>query len=244
MKCVTSVVVLTLTVGIGTFGAEVLPKNCVESQLLDLLSAWRKGGLSSQLPSLEAIPIPSVDGMYEGFGIKIRYRTGDMKLAGVTNFTVEELSVSATDLRASTTLQFPLLTLTADNYSLKGRAYVMYSLKGSGFMKVTFQNVKVTVGTQLVPKGAAIQVDDVILSFSVTRIQVDLADSSWPINKVLNTSAMQIVEQYRSDLVTVAKGMLKQVINDYLVTTTSSQLLDIAGKDYCTSSLPTTLILS
>ncbi|KAJ8733936.1 hypothetical protein PYW07_014487 [Mythimna separata] len=245
MKCVISVVVIfALAVGIPIFGAEVLPKNCIESQVLDLLTTWRNGDLSSQFPSLEVIRIPSVDGVYEGFGIKITYTTGDMQLAGVKNFTVEELSVSATDLRASTTLHFPMLTLTAENYSLKGRAYVMYSLKGSGFMKATFQNVKVTVGTQLVPKGTDMQVGDVNLSFSVTSIQVDLADSSWPINRVLNTSAMQIVEQHRSELVTAAKGLLKQAINDFLATTTSSQLLDIAGKDYCTSSLPTTLVLS
>ena len=41
-----------------------------------------------------------------------------MQLAGVNNFTVEELTVSARDLAASTTVQFPLLTLTAGRYSV------------------------------------------------------------------------------------------------------------------------------
>uniref|UniRef100_A0A2A4JCI8 Uncharacterized protein n=1 Tax=Heliothis virescens TaxID=7102 RepID=A0A2A4JCI8_HELVI len=230
---------LTLAVGLGTLAAEVNPKNCLEAQVLDLLSKWQNGdeGITSSVPSLENISLKSVDGVFEGFGIRISYTTGEMQLRGVNNFTVEQLSVSTSNLEASTTLHFPLLSLTADQYNLQGRAYLMYSLKGTGLMNATFQNVEVSVGSKLVTNNTVMQVDDVNLNFSVGSIKVDLANSSWPINKVLNSSAMKIVENHRQEIVSAAKDMLKQVVNDYLATMTSSQLLSIAANDYCSFSL-------
>ncbi|KAF9799321.1 hypothetical protein SFRURICE_000829 [Spodoptera frugiperda] len=234
----------------------VVAKNCIEEQILDALAKWRNGTVSPSMPSLQGIKVNSVDGLYEGFGIKIRYRTGEMKLSGVENFSIEQLSVAAKDLEASATVRFPVLTLTSGqeeyfddlpfpssqknlirfkshrdsksqfaehapngyefpcdlnlklsyNYNLKGRAYVMYHLKGSGRM-----NVK--------------------------NVQIDLEDSSWPINTVLNSNAMQILESYRSEMVVAAKDMLKQAINGHLATTISPQLLNDAGNNLCNLTL-------
>uniref|UniRef100_A0A2H1WUP3 SFRICE_000447 n=1 Tax=Spodoptera frugiperda TaxID=7108 RepID=A0A2H1WUP3_SPOFR len=202
----TFTVILILSIGQKVLGADVLPKNCIEEQILDALAKWRNGTVSPSMPSLQGIKVNSVDGLYEGFGIKIRYRTGEMKLSGVENFSIEQLSVAAKDLEASATVRFPVLTLTSDNYNLKGRAYVMYHLKGSGRM-----NVK--------------------------NVQIDLEDSSWPINTVLNSNAMQILESYRSEMVVAAKDMLKQAINGHLATTISPQLLNDAGNNLCNLTL-------
>lgn len=229
----TFTVILILSIGQKVLGADVLPKNCIEEQILDALAKWRNGTISPSMPSLQGIKVNSVEGLYEGFGIKIRYRTGEMKLSGVENFSIEQLSVAAKDLEASATVRFPVLTLTSDNYNLKGRAYVMYPLKGSGRMKVIFQNTKVTLGTKLVPKGTLYQVEDVNLNFSVKNVQIDLEDSSWPINTVLNSNAMQILESYRSEMVVAAKDMLKQAINGHLATTISPQLLNDVGNNFC-----------
>ncbi|PZC87173.1 hypothetical protein B5X24_HaOG201409 [Helicoverpa armigera] len=165
---------LTLAVVLGSIGAEVNPKNCLEAQVLDLLSKWQNGdeNITSSVPSLENISLKSVDGVYEGFGIRISYTTGEMQLRGVNRLIVEDLSVSTSDLEASTTLHFPLLSLTAEQYNLKGRAYLMYSLKGAGLMNATFQNVKLTVGSKLITNDTVMQVDDVNLNFSVGSIQV------------------------------------------------------------------------
>ncbi|XP_022826074.1 uncharacterized protein LOC111356072 [Spodoptera litura] len=214
-----------------------MTRNCIEEQILGALAKWRNGTIAPSVPLLKGIRINSVEGLYEGFGIKIRYRTGEMKLSGVENFTIEQLSVSAKNLEASGTVRFPVLMLTSDNYNLNGRAYVMYSLKGSGLMKVIFQNTKLTLGTKLVQKGTVYQVEDVNLNFSVKSVQINLEDSSWPINTVLNSNAMQILESYRSEMVAAAKDMLKQAINGHLATTIFPQLLNNAGNNFCTITL-------
>ncbi|CAH0698938.1 unnamed protein product [Spodoptera exigua] len=241
----TLIIIFTLSIGLKVLGADVQPKNCIEEQILDVLTTWRNGTNSSSVPSIQAIRINSLEGLYEGFGIKIRYSTGDMKLSGVDNFFVEQLSVSAKDLEASATVRFPVLTLTSDNYNLKGQAYVFYPLKGSGLMTAIFQNSTVSLGTKLVSNDTVFQIEDVNLTFSVENIQIDLEKSSWPINAVLNSNAMQILERYRSEMVAAAKDMLKQTINDHLATTISPQLLNDAADNFCNltlSAIPISII--
>ncbi|XP_075978779.1 uncharacterized protein LOC142978285 [Anticarsia gemmatalis] len=210
-----------------TYGADIPPNVCVRERLLDLLTKWQKGcKLPFPLPPLNIIEMPSFEGQYSGFGIKVTFVTGEMTLTGVDNFEVQELSASATDvLNATGIVEFPLLTLSADNYNLKGRAYFFYSLKGSGSMFVNFQNVKLTFGISLRSLGTGMKVDNLQLDFSVAGAQVNLADSSWPINKVLNTEGLSIIESYHSTLVDVATEMVNSTLNEYLANVTPEQFL-------------------
>ncbi|XP_026726196.1 uncharacterized protein LOC113492748 [Trichoplusia ni] len=217
-----------------TFGADVLPKTCAEKQVLNFLTEWREGvELPVTLPSLDVIQITSFENVYQGFGIKISYVTGDMKLEGVRNFTVQQLSLSSDYTRASATVRFPLLRLTSDNYTLKGRAYLLYPLSGAGFMNVTFQNVDVTVGITFVSKGGITQAGEINLNLTIGDVKINLANSSWPLNQVLSLRRMEIIEEYRSTFISASKDYLKFELDRVLGNTTTVDTIRTIANNYC-----------
>ncbi|CAH0600329.1 unnamed protein product [Chrysodeixis includens] len=231
----TLIVTCFLTIRSETFGTDVVPKTCAEKQVLDLLTEWRGGvELPLALPSLDVIHIPSFENVYQGFGIKISYVTGDMKLAGVHDFTVPSLSVSPDYSRASITLRFPLLTLTSESYTLKGRAYLLYPLTGAGFLNVTFQNVEVLVGITFVSKQTT-QVKDISLNLSIGDVKIHLSNSSWPLNQVLSLRRMEIIEEYRSTFVTAAKDFMKFEIDRVLGNKITVETMRAIANNYCTN---------
>ncbi|CAB3231404.1 unnamed protein product [Arctia plantaginis] len=226
MNFLNKLVLIVLLIGLSPtiFGTDALTPSCLEDQVLELLRKWQQGDLLTMpLPSLGTIRLQSYEGQYTGYGIKIAYTTGNMNMTGLRNFKVKELSASTDDLfEASGAISIPSLTLNSDNYNLKGNAYVFYSLKGAGFMNVTFENVSLTFSISLAhnanKKDRGIEIDDIQLNYSVDAIRVNLENCSWPVNKVLNAEAKSINENYRSLLVNAATEGLKKSLNSYLIT--------------------------
>lgn len=56
---------------------------------------------------------------------------------------------------------------------------------------------------------------------------MNLENSSWPINKVLNKEGVEIIEGYREEILTAAQKSVMWRLDEYLEHVTPIQLLDM-----------------
>ncbi|CAH2268736.1 uncharacterized protein LOC120623311 [Pararge aegeria] len=213
----------------------VTPTNqLLEKQILSVLNKWREGGVQTNLfplPPLNLININPIDSYYDQRGIKITFSIGDMKLRGLDNFTVEYLKVtqSLDDIRISVKVFVPDLTISSDRYNLKGRAYFLYPLEGFGKMSAMFRNVDASLSVNFANVGdVGIKIDDFILNFSAGSVDVDLENSTWPINHVLNKEGVEIIKNFHEDIVNIVQDYAVPYVNDYLAKVTPREFLKIA----------------
>ncbi|XP_050354176.1 uncharacterized protein LOC126775970 isoform X2 [Nymphalis io] len=153
-----------------------------------------------------------------------------MKLTGLDNFSVEALDIAQTknNLIISATVLIPKLTLYSDTYTLVGRAYYVYSLKGNGAMTIVSRNNVVSINIVFN------NVDDIYtsvsnfsLKYSTSIVEVNLENSSWPINEVLNSEGVNILKSYHENISDIVRDYVVPNANEYLSRVTFKDFLNI-----------------
>ncbi|KAL0895582.1 hypothetical protein ABMA27_011680 [Loxostege sticticalis] len=215
------------------YGIDTTPKNTLEESLLSLLTQWRagdRGPFSFPFPSLDEIKIPAVSGNYEGYGAKISYETTELKLVGLKNFSVASLDASEASLKASGTITIPVLTLSADKYTIQGRALWFIPVNGSGKMRIDFGNNQLTFSIRLRSNSSSTWVDTLQLAFSVGSLKASLENGPAAITTILNNSGVSIIQSNHDAIVKMVRNLILPVINNFLAGLTPEQLLQtIAG---------------
>ncbi|XP_047534532.1 uncharacterized protein LOC125069174 [Vanessa atalanta] len=208
-------------------------ENPLEEQILTLFKKWRKGRLRAglfQLPSLKSINIEKIqESYYEETGIKILFSIGEMKLTGLDNFTVDALDIIRTQnvLNISATIRVPTLTLHSDTYTLVGRAYYVYSLKGKGAMRIISRNNVVSINIVFNNvDDIHTSVSDFSLNYSISMVDGNLENSSWPINNVLNNEGVNILKSYHEYINEKAREYVVPNANEYLSRVTFKDFLN------------------
>ncbi|XP_050354168.1 uncharacterized protein LOC126775970 isoform X1 [Nymphalis io] len=227
-------ILLVFAFAVTISGDKALPNNNLEEQVLTLFNKWQKGKVHTglfQLPSLKSISIEKIqENYYEEMGIKILYAIGKMKLTGLDNFSVEALDIAQTknNLIISATVLIPKLTLYSDTYTLVGRAYYVYSLKGNGAMTIVSRNNVVSINIVFN------NVDDIYtsvsnfsLKYSTSIVEVNLENSSWPINEVLNSEGVNILKSYHENISDIVRDYVVPNANEYLSRVTFKDFLNI-----------------
>ncbi|XP_052747377.1 uncharacterized protein LOC112043273 isoform X2 [Bicyclus anynana] len=155
---------------------------------------------------------------------------GDMKLYGLDNFTVEYLKVTNTfdNIRLSVKLFVPALSIFSDNYKLKGRAYYLYPLQGLGKMSASLHKVDASLSVNFANVGdVSMRLDNFELNLGFGSVEVDLENSSWPINQVLNKEGVEILKSLHDDIVNSINSYAVPYANEYLAKITYKEFLDI-----------------
>ncbi|XP_068629949.1 uncharacterized protein [Battus philenor] len=223
---------LILFVFVFSIEGRILPRNPLEENILSFLAEWQ--GASNQpgsfpIPSLKTVIIPPVAYYYDGKGVKLNYSIGEMQLTGLDNFTVENIFASETSLDVTLSLRFPVLSLYSEKYKLKGRAYFIYPLRGSGKMHLTLRDVFITASVRFGANGNSTKVENFLLNFDVNKIEANLENSSWPINVILNTEGVQILSEYHGTIVDALWNYVVPMVNDYLKDIPTAELLQTAN---------------
>ncbi|XP_046974973.1 uncharacterized protein LOC124541157 [Vanessa cardui] len=231
MKCQVFCDVLLLFACAVVISADKTIKNSLEEQILTLFKKWRKGRLHTelfQLPSLKSINIEKIqESYYEETGIKIIFSIGEMKLTGLDNFSVDALDIKRTQnaLNISATIRVPTLTLNSDTYTLVGRAYYVYSLKGKGAMRIISRNNVVSINIVFNNvDDIHTSVSDFSLKYSISVVEGNLENSSWPINSVLNNEGVNILKSYRE--------YINEMVRKYVVVNANEYFSRVTFKDF------------
>ncbi|CAH2073342.1 unnamed protein product, partial [Iphiclides podalirius] len=211
---------------------QIVPKNPLESNILSFLKKWQAGSTTDVLPipSLKTVKIPPVEYYYEGRGLKLDYSIGEMLLIGLDRFTIENIAGSVKALEVSLTLRFPVLTLASESYKIKGWAYYLYPLRGSGRMQLIFRDSVITAKARFgKTKDAGTTMQNFLLTFDVKKIEATLENSFWPINRILNSEGVEILEGYRGTIAEALRSYVVPTVNDYLAKVPYAQFLQIAS---------------
>ncbi|KAG6452643.1 hypothetical protein O3G_MSEX007708 [Manduca sexta] len=197
-----------------------MAKNDLEMKMLYLVDKWRTGDLDAlpyPMPPLDEWRMPPFEGKYNGLGLQMTFSTTGMLITGLNNFTITEMNISEENLEGSAVLNYPFVNMEADNYKLNGRAYVVYKLRGSGRMNVRVRNTKLVFGFRVNNNGSKPVVDDLQLDYEIESLEVDLENSSWPINKILNTEGLKIMNKHHDNIITQTRTNMIEFINEFLL---------------------------
>ncbi|XP_045542809.1 uncharacterized protein LOC106720711, partial [Papilio machaon] len=204
-------------------------KNALEKNILNFLIKWQASGHqqdSFPIQSLSAVTIPPVEYYYEGKGIRLNYSIGEMILNGLDRFIIQNISALENSLEVSLSLRFPILTLFSDTYKLKGRAYYIYPLKGSGKIQLIFRETVITASVSFGTNNKnGTNIHNFLLNYSLQKVDAYLENSSWPINDILNNEGVEILAGYQTTIVEALWNHIVPLVDEYLKDKSPSELL-------------------
>ncbi|CAG9782893.1 unnamed protein product [Diatraea saccharalis] len=218
MRSVLLAFVAVVLLGISV-GEDAKPKNSLEDDVLSLLTKWRRGErgpFSFPLPSLDVLITPPVNGNYEGYGAKIKYSTNELSITGLKNFSVDQIDISASQLKASGVITLPAISVSSDKYSISGKALWFVPIDGSGTMFTTIRNIQLNITIQMRYNSALMWVDLSKLSFSIGGVKANLENGPTTIATLLNKSGVSIIHSYHDDIVKAVQGLMIPAIDDFL----------------------------
>ncbi|XP_072936248.1 uncharacterized protein [Epargyreus clarus] len=85
--------------------------------------------------------------------------------------------------------------------------------------------LKLRFGTT--PDGNSTKIMDFLFDFNIDSIEANLVNSSWPINKVLNSDGVEILASYHDDIVQALADHIVPYLDENLRSVTTTQLVNI-----------------
>ncbi|CAH0406049.1 unnamed protein product [Chilo suppressalis] len=218
MRSVLLAFVTVVFAGISV-GEDAKPKNALEENVLLLFTKWRageRGPFSFPLPSLDVISMPSTNGDYEGYGVRIKYSTSNLFVIGLKRFSVEQIDISGSKLTASGVFIVPSISVISDKYSVNGRALWFIPIKGSGTMNITIKNIQLNISITLINNSSRMWVDSSNLSFKISSVNANLENAPNTITVLLNKSGATILKSYHNDIVKAVQNVMVPAMDSFL----------------------------
>lgn len=185
----------------------------IESKLLAFLEIW-KAGTNAILPPLSPILIPDLNDIYyETSTVTAMFAANGVNIHGLNSFIINSLDVSREISTLAIYLNVPKITISADSYLLKGRAFFVYNFECSGNMNITLHNVELDA---LINVGSSnIMIDYAAIMIRPTNTEVNMASCPSIITNLINSEINNMLKSEQDSVSNFLNDQLVRLANDF-----------------------------